>query len=181
MAQKSTTTKSPQFNSSFQFKCICIALFTIQTVAKQLYRKLSFYNIFSCSLSAVTMSSWCTIGRNVWQKSVNDVIKQRVNTINSNHYMLQSSSQLNLVVLCVVSGLASSEVLWGVGIISFQVFGHLRSFKGWILTEACVTQHIGLISLCCANFIVLWLVSIVLCCVVLICCVEACLHCTVLI
>ncbi len=33
---------------------------------------------------------------------------------------------------------ASSEVLWGVGIISSQVFGHLRSFKGWIQTEACV-------------------------------------------
>ncbi len=29
-------------------------------------------------------------------------------------------------------------VLWGVGIISSQVFGHLRSFKGWIQTEACV-------------------------------------------
>ncbi len=24
-----------------------------------------------------------------------------------------------------------------VGIISSQVFGHLRSFKGWIQTEAC--------------------------------------------
>ncbi len=29
-------------------------------------------------------------------------------------------------------------VLKGVGIISSQVFGHLRSFKGWIQTEACV-------------------------------------------
>ncbi len=44
----------------------------------------------------------------------------------------------NLVVLYVVWGLASSEDLWGVGIISSQVFGHLRSFKGWIQTEACV-------------------------------------------
>ncbi len=35
--------------------------------------------------------------------------------------------------------LASSEVLRGVGISSSQVFGHLRSFKGWIQTEACVT------------------------------------------
>ncbi len=43
----------------------------------------------------------------------------------------------NLVILYVVWGLASSEVLWGVGIISSQVFGHLRSFKGWIQTEAC--------------------------------------------
>ncbi len=34
--------------------------------------------------------------------------------------------------------LASSEVLRGVGIISSQVFGYLRSFKGWIQTEACV-------------------------------------------
>ncbi len=57
--------------------------------------------------------------------------------------------------------LRSSE---GVGIISSQVFGHLRSFKGWILTEACVTQHIGLILMFYANFIVLWLVYIVLCC-----------------
>ncbi len=34
--------------------------------------------------------------------------------------------------------LASSEVLRGFVIISSQVFGHLRSFKGWIQTEACV-------------------------------------------
>ncbi len=32
--------------------------------------------------------------------------------------------------------LASSEVLRGVIIVSSQVFGHLRSFKGWIQTEA---------------------------------------------
>ncbi len=43
-----------------------------------------------------------------------------------------------MVILYVVWGLASSEVLWGVGIVSSQVFGHLRSFKGWIQTEACV-------------------------------------------
>ncbi len=29
-------------------------------------------------------------------------------------------------------------IVWGVGIISSQVFGHLGSFKGWIQTEACV-------------------------------------------
>ncbi len=29
-------------------------------------------------------------------------------------------------------------IVWGVGIVSSQVFGHLRSFKGWIQTEACV-------------------------------------------
>ncbi len=34
--------------------------------------------------------------------------------------------------------LASSEVLRRVVIVSSQVFGHLRSFKGWIQTEACV-------------------------------------------
>ncbi len=28
-------------------------------------------------------------------------------------------------------------ILWGVGIVSSQVFGHLRSFKGLIQTEAC--------------------------------------------
>ncbi len=39
--------------------------------------------------------------------------------------------------------LASSEVLRGVGIISSQVFGHLRSFKGWIQTEACVTPPVA--------------------------------------
>ncbi len=30
------------------------------------------------------------------------------------------------------------EVLQGVVIVSSQVFGHLRSFKGWIQTEACL-------------------------------------------
>ncbi len=53
-----------------------------------------------------------------------------MNTINSNDYMLQSNLSQSLVVLYVVSGLASSEVLWGVGIVSSQVF--------WIQTEACV-------------------------------------------
>ncbi len=33
------------------------------------------------------------------------------------------------LILYTVWGLASSKVLWGVGIISSQVFGHLRSFK----------------------------------------------------
>ncbi len=42
------------------------------------------------------------------------------------------------LILYTVWGLASSEFLWGVGIISSQVFGHLRSFKGWIQTEVCV-------------------------------------------
>ncbi len=42
------------------------------------------------------------------------------------------------LILYTVWELASSEVLRGVGIISSQVFGHLRSFKGWIQTEACV-------------------------------------------
>ena len=32
-------------DKAIQFKFICIALFTIQIIAKQLYRKLSFYNI----------------------------------------------------------------------------------------------------------------------------------------
>ncbi len=41
----------------------------------------------------------------------------------------------------------SSEVLRGVGIISSQVFGHLRSFKGWIQTEACVIpSYYGMIN-----------------------------------
>ncbi len=39
------------------------------------------------------------------------------------------------LILYILWGLASSE---GFGIISSQVFGHLRSFKGWIQTEACV-------------------------------------------
>ncbi len=49
------------------------------------------------------MSSWCTYGRNVRWKSVNDVIKQTIDTINSNDYMLQSNLNQNVVVLCVVS------------------------------------------------------------------------------
>ncbi len=34
-----------------------------------------------------------------------------------------------------------SEILGGVVIVSSQVFGHLRSFKGWIQTEACVIPN----------------------------------------
>ncbi len=59
------------------------------------------------------------------------VIKQTVNPINCNDYMLR------LNVLYVVLRLASSEVFWGVSIISSQVFGH-HLHKGWIQTEACV-------------------------------------------
>ncbi len=57
------------------------------------------------------------------------IIKQMVNTINCNDNMLRLNIAIkqNLVVLYVVPGLASSEVFWGVGIISSQVFGHLRS------------------------------------------------------
>ncbi len=38
--------------------------------------------------------------------------------------------RLSKVVLYVAPGLASSEVFSGVGIISSQVFGHLRSSQG---------------------------------------------------
>ncbi len=41
----------------------------------------------------------------------------------------------NLLQLFI--GLVSTEVLWGVCIISSQVFGHLRSFKGWMQIKAC--------------------------------------------
>ncbi len=50
---------------SIQFKFICIVLFTIQIVAKQLYRKWKILQYISSSLSVVAMSSWCTYGRNV--------------------------------------------------------------------------------------------------------------------
>ncbi len=64
-------------------------------VAKELYRKLNFYNrfIYCRNLICLTYGKMCLILYTIW-------------------------------------GLASSEVLWGVGIISSQVFGHLRSFKG---------------------------------------------------
>ncbi len=42
------------------------------------------------------------------------------------------------LILYTVRGFASFEVLRGVVIISSQVLGYLRSFKGWIQTEACV-------------------------------------------
>ncbi len=69
-------------------------------VAKQLYRKLSFYNI----------SIYCR---------------------NLIYFYLMA--KFGNSVCCLRVG-----ILWGVGIISSQVFGHLRSFKGWIQTEACV-------------------------------------------
>ncbi len=72
-------------------------------VAKQLYRKLRFYNIFIYSRNLI----YLTYGK-TW------------------------------LIQYTVWGLDSSEVLWGVGIISSRVFGHLRSFRGWIQTEACV-------------------------------------------
>ncbi len=45
------------------------------------------------------------------------------------------------LILYTVWGLASSEFFWGVGIISYQMFGYLRLFKGWIQTEACVIPN----------------------------------------
>ncbi len=52
-----------------------------------------------------------------------------------------------LLILYTVWGFGSSEVLRGVGIISSQVFGHLRLFKGWIQTEACVISLVDFASL----------------------------------
>ncbi len=98
----SKKSNSIQFNS-IKFKCICIALFNNTIVAKQLYRKLSFHNIFIYCRNLI----YLTYGK-LW------------------------------LILYNVWGLASSEVLRGVDIISSHVFGHLRSFKGWIQTEACV-------------------------------------------
>ncbi len=74
-------------------------------VAKQLYRKLSFYNRFMYCRNLIYLTYW---------------------------------KKKKKIILYTVWGLASSEVLWGFGIISSHVFGHLRSFKGWIQTEACV-------------------------------------------
>ncbi len=42
------------------------------------------------------------------------------------------------LIVYIVWGLASSEVLRGVDFISSQVFGHLRWFKCWIQSEAYV-------------------------------------------
>ncbi len=54
-----TTMSSLHFSFSIiQFKFICITLFTMQIVAKQLYRKLRFYIIFSNSLSVVWMQRY---------------------------------------------------------------------------------------------------------------------------
>ena len=78
---------SIQFNSiqfnSIQFKFICIALFTIQIVAKQLYRKLSFYNIYQQLISGDCQFMY--IWQKCTEKSIKDIIKQTMNTINSNY------------------------------------------------------------------------------------------------
>ncbi len=63
-------------------------------VAKQFYRKLSFYNRFIYCRNLINVTRGA-----IW-------------------FILYT--------------------VWGVGIISSQVFGHLRSFKGWIQTEACL-------------------------------------------
>ncbi len=68
-------------------------------VAKQLYRKLCFYNIFIYCRNLI----YLTYGK-IW------------------------------LIL---------HTLWGIVIISSQVFGHLRSFKGWIQTEAWVNPSRG--------------------------------------
>ncbi len=84
-------------DNSIQFNSIQVYLYSAfydTIVAKQLYRKLSFNNIFI----------YCR----------------------------------NLIYLTYGTNLAILYVVWGVGIISSQVFGHLRLFKGWIQTEACV-------------------------------------------
>ncbi len=44
----------------------------------------------------------------------------------------------NLIYLTYVKSWLILYIVWGVGIITSQVFGYLGSFKGWIQTEACV-------------------------------------------
>ncbi len=106
-----------------------------------LQKMLSFYIIFRSRLLVVTMAEMYSKNHAVSYKL--HVIKQTVNTINNDCMLrLNVAIKHDLVVLYVVWGLASSEVFWGVGIISSQVFGHLRSFKGWIQTE------VSVISIC---------------------------------
>ncbi len=78
---------------------------------------LSIYIIFRSMLLMVTVTEMYSKNHAVSYKLY--VIKQTVNTINCNDYMLWLNLSQRLVVLYVV---------WGVGIISSQVFGHLRSF-----------------------------------------------------
>ncbi len=90
------------FEYSFQDNLYSAFYDTI--VAKQLYMKWSYYNIFIYCRNLI----YLTYGK-LW------------------------------LILYIVWGWASSEVIWGVGIFSSQVFeDHLRSFKEWIQTEACV-------------------------------------------
>ncbi len=53
--------------------------------------------------------------------------------------LLQSSftgNSISTIVLYIDKIWLILYIIWGVGMISSQVFGHLRSFKGWIQTEA---------------------------------------------
>ncbi len=54
------------FLLTIQFNSIQVDLYSANLiVAKQLYRKLSFYNIFSSSLSVVTVKLMCIYGINI--------------------------------------------------------------------------------------------------------------------
>ncbi len=76
--------------NTFSIQVYLYSAFYDTIVAKQLYRNLSFHNIFILHIF------------NLWLILVNSVFSLRVG------------------------------FLWGVVIVSSQVFGHLRSFKGWI-------------------------------------------------
>ncbi len=78
----------------------------------------SFYIIFNCNLSVVSMSSWCPYGRNVQQKSCT------VNTINS--YWLYATIKLTAkcgsFVCCFRVGIIRGA-LWG----QHHLFSAVRS------------------------------------------------------
>ncbi len=105
------------FNS---IQVICVVLFTIQILAKQLYRKVS-------TLFVIVTYLWCLCQVDVHMAEMYSKNHALWTLLTIIDYMPWSNLQQNVVVLSVVSGLASSEVLWGVGIISSHVFGHLRS------------------------------------------------------
>ncbi len=67
-------------------------------IAKQLYRKSSFYVIFRSRLLVVTMAEMYSKNHAVGYKL--HVIKQTVNTTNCNDYMVR----LNIAINCAVCG-----------------------------------------------------------------------------
>ncbi len=127
------------FNNSIQFKFICIALFTMQIVAKQLYRKLRFYIIFSNSLSVVWMQRYHFFRTDPIPKILS-IGRYRSNPIPAQFFFFLNQCRISILLcvdlivtlLCVKHNLLQCFSTGGSKVLGMQPHSGSRDRSEWV-------------------------------------------------